>query len=584
MISTFSKPKIFILFSLFKHIKRKRKIQLFILIFIILASGISELFSIASIIPFLSVLVDQDLIWQNKISSSLFSFFNIKNDSNIIFIVTLLFCIISIVTALIRILNLWLNNKLSSLIGSDLSCDAYEIIMHRPYSYHTVINSSEIINIFKENISYTVYSVNLVLQFITSLFITFSVVSILLVININVTLLISVILSSLYFLIALFTKNRFINNSKKINRLGAKKIMLIQEGHRSIKDVILSRSQATFLDLFKKTEIPLRNSLCQNNILLQFPRYLIEAIGLVSIASLAFYLTKKSNFSTSIIPLLGAFALAAQRLLPSLQQIYRSWSGLNESIYQVESVVKLLNGSNFNSKLTILDNFEFKNSIELLDISYRYANSSNVVFKNLSLKIEKGKKIGFCGETGSGKSTLLDLIMGLLKPSSGKILIDGMDLHEVNESNLLISWRDLIAHVPQSISFLDDSIAQNIAFGVPLEDINYVKIQEAAQKAQIASYIESLDKKYDSLIGEDAIRLSGGQRQRIAIARAIYRQKRILILDESTSALDSYTEKLVIDSIMNSDKEFTIIMVSHKLSTLNNCDIIYKMDNGKILY
>ena len=584
MINNFSKPSISIFFSLFKHIKRKRKIQLFILIFIILASGLSELFSIASIIPFLSVLVDQDLIWQNKITSSLLRLFNINNESNILLIVTLSFCIVSIITALIRILNLWLNNKISSLISSDLSCDAYEILVHRPYSYHIGINTSEMINILNVNIEYTSVAINLFLQLITSLLISFSLVIILFTININVTLLISFVFSSLYFLIAIFTKNTLNNNSKKIDRLGAKKIMLIQEGQRSIRDVILYRSQSTFLDLFKKTDRPLRSSKCQNNILLQFPRYVIEGIGLVSIASIAFFLTKNSNFSTSIIPLLGAFALGAQRLLPNLQQIYGSWSGLNEKIYQVESVVRLLNETKFNSELSIYDDFEFNNSIQLIDVSYQYPNSSKSIIDNLSLKIDKGKKIGLEGETGSGKTTLLDLVMGLLKPSSGKILIDGIDIHDVNQPNTLMSLRDLIAHVPQSIYLLDDSIAQNIAFGVPFADINYAQVQEAATKAQIASYIESLPNKYDSLVGEDAIRLSGGQRQRIAIARALYKQKRILILDEATSALDNYTEKLVIDSIMESDKEFTIIMVSHNLSTLNNCDIIFKIDNGKILY
>ena len=295
--------------------------------------------------------------------------------------------------------------------------------------------------------------------------------------------------------------------------------------------------------------------------------------------SLAIFISVGRGGQASLVPLIGAMALGAQRLLPCLQQIYACWANLKILNASMTSITDILNLPHYKNYFC-LQPLEVKHSIELNQISFKYEMDSQYVINDLNLMIKPGQSIGLVGSSGSGKSTLVDIFMTLLKPCSGKLLVDNSDIFDVDNTEILNSWRSSIAHVPQSIYLTDSTIAENIAFGLPRHLIDMSQVKKAAKSAEISGFIDTLSNGYDTTVGECGAMLSGGQRQRIGIARALYKQSKILILDESTSALDSTTEKNVIKSIKNLKEGRTVIMIAHRLSTLENCDLIAWLKDG----
>ena len=294
---------------------------------------------------------------------------------------------------------------------------------------------------------------------------------------------------------------------------------------------------------------------------------------------MAYFATTSDGGLSKAIPLIGILTLGAQRLLPVIQQIYVSWANIQSSRSSVEDTIDFLD-QEIPETITsgLFNKVSFKNNITIKNLSFRYADDEPWVLKDINLIIKKGSITGFIGSTGTGKSTLIDIIMGLLKPTKGSLFVDG---EEINNDNIC-SWRSHIAEVPQMIFLSDDTIQNNIALGVDPTSINKIKVKESAKRAKIDNIIESWPKKYSSLVGERGVRLSGGQRQRIGIARAIYKESDVLIFDEATSALDSKTEKKVIDDINNLGESLTIMMIAHRISTLEKCDQVVELENGMI--
>jgi len=282
-----------------------------------------------------------------------------------------------------------------------------------------------------------------------------------------------------------------------------------------------------------------------------------------------------------VLPILGLLAMGAQRMLPMAQKIYEGWAQTRNAKHSLVKVLDLLAQPIPPVVTSSLDErLSFGKSIALERIHFRYRSELHDVIQGIDLEIRRGDRIGLIGRTGSGKSTLVDLLMGLLKPTQGRILIDGEDVHQAGR---IAAWHATIAHVPQSIYLTDSSIAANIAFGIPSEQINLNRLREAAEKAQIASFIESTPNGYESFVGERGIRLSGGQRQRLGIARALYKSAQVLVLDEATAALDNSTEQTVMESVEGLTRDLTIIIIAHRLSTVRNCDRIIKLEHGRII-
>jgi ATP-binding cassette subfamily B protein len=272
-------------------------------------------------------------------------------------------------------------------------------------------------------------------------------------------------------------------------------------------------------------------------------------------------------------------AFGAQRLLPVLQQAYVAWSGIQGGRASLEDMLELLDQPLPDySEHPIKQLISFDNRISLKKLDFRYSSQRPFVLKHLNLTINKGSRVGFIGATGSGKTTLLDIIMGLLQPTNGSLEIDNQTVTPIN----CCGWQAHIAHVPQTIFLADSSIEENIAFGVPKDQIDFQRVRQAAKQAQIAESIESWPRQYQTFVGERGIRLSGGQRQRIGIARALYKQADVIIFDEATSALDNETEQAVMQAIEGLSKDLTLLIIAHRLTTLKNCTQIVELGGGGI--
>ncbi len=306
----------------------------------------------------------------------------------------------------------------------------------------------------------------------------------------------------------------------------------------------------------------------------------MESLGIVMIAVISYTLSANSDGTSLILPTMGALALGAQRLLPLLQQMYGNWSVIKGSQAELVDVLNLLDSSIDISNNNDPSQVYFQNSISINDVSFRHKGDDIYILKNINLVIEKGTSLGIVGATGSGKSTLMDLLMRLIDPCEGMISVDNQNITEKFKK----AWQRNIAHVPQDIFLIDATIMENIAFGVPKDQIDIDRVKEAASRAEIASYIENTPLKYGAIVGEGGVKLSGGQKQRIGIARALYKNANVLFLDEATSALDNQTEKEVIKSLESTNNNLTLIMIAHRISTLQYCDNIVKLDKGSIVF
>jgi ATP-binding cassette, subfamily B, bacterial PglK len=338
--------------------------------------------------------------------------------------------------------------------------------------------------------------------------------------------------------------------------------------------VLIDGSQEFYCSIFRNSETELRKAAAKNKFIGASPRYVMEAIGMTLIAIFAYIATQEQGGVGTVIPVLGTLALAAQRVLPAIQQIYSSYNSIKGSKYSLKDVIALLEQQlpYYSSEMPPIP-IKFNKSIVLKNISFRYRSDLPWVLKDFNLTLNKSKHIGFIGVTGSGKSTLLDIVMGLLSQTQGEMLIDDQVITNKNYR----SWQAHIAHVPQSVYLSDNSIEENIAFGSAIEKIDGNRVIKAAKQAQILELVESLPDGFQTRIGERGVRLSGGQRQRIGIARALYKRASVLIFDEATSALDNETESSIMQTIKNLDKDLTVLIIAHRLTTLKDCDQIVKL-------
>ena len=567
--------------GLWCHLRRRRRWQLGMLLLVMLASGGAEVFSLAALLPFLSVLTNPQLLWQVPVVQGIAGTVGIREASGLLLPSTVIFAIAVVLAAVVRLTNLWLNGRLAAAIASDLSYEAYRRTLHQPYAVHIRRNSSGVITTVTTHIAKTVGVLNAILQVATAAVVGLGLVVALLVSDWQSALISACVFGSAYALLVVTTRRRLTVNSVTVSHASQQQMKALQEGLGAIRDVLLDGNQATYLQIYRQAERSLRLKQTQSSFFGAFPRYGLEALGLLLIAVLALILSWKRDNSEAVIPLLGTLALGSQRLLPALQQIYGGWALIRSNSSAVAHVLELLNQPEpIVETRCQKEPLQLGDSVCLQQLSFRYSDEGPWVLNGISLDICRGERLGIIGSTGSGKSTLLDLLMGLLEPTAGRILVDGLDLHDPMYAERLMAWRSTIAHVPQSIYLADSSIAENIAFGLPRDQVDMARVREAAGQAQIAGFIESSPEGYDTFVGERGIRLSGGQRQRIGIARALYKQAQVLVFDEATSALDNDTEAAVIEAIEGLSRTLTVVMIAHRLSTVNRCDRIAILNQG----
>jgi ABC-type multidrug transport system fused ATPase/permease subunit len=570
-----------LLLGIWGHLSRRRRIQLGLLLVVMLASAGAELVSLGAVLPFLAALSDPEQVWQQPLVQSLAGRVGLTAASQLLLPTTLVFVAAAILAALVRLANLWLNGRLAAAVGSDLSCEAYRHTLYQPYGVHLQRNSAAVITGTTTQIGRTVAALTALLQLVTAALVSVGLLAGLLLIDWAVALGATALFCSVYGLLWITSRKELQRNSQRIAAAAKQQIKSLQEGLGAIRDVLLDGNQGTYVAIYRQADRSQRQLQAKNQFLGAFPRYTIEAVGIVAIALLGVLLVLQQGSGGAVIPLLGTLALGAQRLLPALQQVYAGWSSLKGFNADLAGVLAMLNQP-LPAQLRVAEPLPLREGIRLVGVHFRYGPEQPEVLQGLDLDICRGERIALIGSTGSGKSTTVDLLMGLLAPSAGRVLVDGMDLHDPAHPQLMAAWRAAIAHVPQSVYLADSSIAENIAFGVPRQQIDLVRVQQAADQAQIASFIEASPEGYGSFVGERGIRLSGGQRQRIGIARALYKQARVLVFDEATSALDTGTEEAVMGAVERLSKELTIVLIAHRLSTVQRCDRVIRLAQGAV--
>lgn len=572
-------PIYLMLYQLWCSLGSVRRKQCLLLLGLMLVAAVAEVISLGLVVPFVGALAAPDQLLSNESLVKWLVFLNITNREQLLLPMAVAFALATVLAGGIRFGLLWASTRVSNATGVDLGAEMYQRTLYQPYQIHVNRSSSEVLSGITLKTSAVISGVLLkVLSLISAVVITIAIFVTLMAINTFIALISFAVLGTFYLGVTFVVRRRLDRNSSQIAKEQTRVVRAVQEGLGGIRDIIIDATQKLYVDTYRHSERQLRRSLGSNTIIGSCPRFLLEASVIVFVVFLAYVISGSDN--AAVLPMLGALAFGAQRLIPTLQQAYHSWATIAGSRQILADTLKLLKQSypvqyrDKNGRSVI-----FENHIRLRSVSFGYHQEGPLVLEDVSLKITKGSRVGFVGGTGSGKSTLLDIIMGLLEPVRGQVLIDEAVLSTDN----IRSWQAQIAHVPQKVYLSDTSIIENIAFGVPRERINVARVKEAAERARIIEFIESLPEGFETKVGERGVRLSGGQCQRIGIARALYKNAPVLILDEATSALDYITEKAVMDSINSIEEELTILIVAHRLTTVERCDRIFELRDGRIV-
>lgn len=482
---------LYILKIIWSLLNYKRKFQFFLLLLVMLISSIAELCTLASVVPFLKILVDPESIFDIKIINfMIINYTSITDSSQLLLPITLIFGISAIFSSFIRLITIYLNQILSAKIGSDISSLCYSKILKRDFLQHSKSNSSFILKVIINQIDLTVIVIKFFLDLIASLLITLTIIATLFFANWKVAMAAVIFSSISYLQIGLNSKKRLTNNSKIISNSLNIQIKNIQEALGSFREVILNNVQDKIVFDYIKVDRRRRLLQAQNQTISAFPKYILEGFGLMMIAIFSFFLIKNSNQSVNFISTIGLLTLGAQRLLPAAQKIYVSWTGIKANSASIIDIKKVLD-LKVEYLSTFNKNFSFNKNIKLKNVFFKYDQTDSYVLKNINLEINKGDCIGIKGTTGSGKSTLLDIFLGLLEPNKGRVLVDDVDI----KSNISI-WRSLLSHVPQDIYLLDDTISKNIAFGLEDSQIDFNRIKKVGDLAYASEFINKFPKKY----------------------------------------------------------------------------------------
>jgi ABC-type bacteriocin/lantibiotic exporter with double-glycine peptidase domain len=393
-----------------------------------------------------------------------------------------------------------------------------------------------------------------------------------------------IVFGSLYGLLMAYLRSRLKKRGEEAIESNRLRYLYTTEALTSIKTTKVLGKEHYYMQAYNDVSYEFAKNNAYRTIISALPRYVIEGVAFGGLMLFIVIQLGIGRSLDSLIPIVGVLGLAGYRLLPALNMVFGAYTSAIYYLPVVDKIYDELSEENeFEDSIEghHVEPLKFDQSIAIENIQFSYDPDQNFQLKNISLKINKNQVIGFIGETGSGKSTLIDILMGLLKPEKGRLVLDGNMVEGLD----IRAYQRLIGYVPQDIYLSDDTLEKNIAFGVKAEDIDQAQIKKAAQIAAIDKFIESeLEEGYQTFVGERGVRLSGGQRQRIGIARALYHNPEIIVFDEATSALDNQTEKEVLKAIKNASKDRTVIMIAHRLNTLKDCDVIYKLEKGEIVF
>tara|TARA_B100000795_G_scaffold186454_1_gene141708 strand:- start:1117 stop:2865 length:1749 start_codon:yes stop_codon:yes gene_type:complete len=566
--------------DIYFEINKNFKFKFFLLCFLMIISALLEVGSIASLVPFLQKILFVQQEGKIIFFDDVLSKYNFYQD-NKFFIITFFFVGFILLSLLIRIFVLKLTFDFTKVVGHHFSRLVIKKTLDLSYIQYTSLNSGELVAMLETKIDRVVDFIYHTLEVLSSMIILLFIFSALLMLNIKVSIVTFIFLFLCYLTMFKKYKTSMINLGHLYATGLSNRVKTIQEifGSFRLLKIDQSISRTFFNNQFLKFDNNIRLSVAKLSFLGTFPRYFVEGVAIIIVSSLAFVLIKKEVYAQELIVLsLGVIAFAAQRLLPLAQKIYYSSSYMLSQSEAVSDVVNFLDIQTDQIILTKKKELTFNKSIILENIKFEYSTKKkNIILENINLEIEKKSKICILGKTGSGKSTFVDLVIGLLKPDKGQVLVDGINIH-----NSLEAWQKKISYVPQSTFLTDSTILENITFGVDPKNVDFKKLDKAIKIANLDDMINNLPEKLQTKIGERGVMMSGGQAQRLGLARAFYKDFEILILDESTNALDIDTENLVYSNIQNAFADKTIFLITHNRELSKNFDLVIELNKGKI--
>lgn len=571
--------------ELFSLLSDKQRKHFYILQFLVILMAFTELLGIASIAPFMAVVGDISLLQQDGIYSKIYGLSGLTNPVDFLFLAGSLVLLMLTLSTIVSMFTTWRLAVYGASIGTELADRLYAYYMQQSWLFHASGSSAQLtkqVSTEAGRISSGIIQplMNLNSKLVLAVFISISI----LIYNPIIALagISGFILS--YMLMYKLVRKSLIFNGRRLSAASTQRFRLMNEGFGGIKDVLLLDRKYDFIDRFTEQGRLQARALGTNNAIGLVPRFFVELLAFGAMISLVLVLIKTYNGDLGqVLPVLAIYALACFKLLPALQQIYSSITQIKGNSAAFEAVKQDLQQSEITqselNEETTVSKLNFMQHIKLDNIIFAYPNKENYALNNVSISIPVNHVIGIVGSSGSGKSTLIDIILGLLPPQSGNIYIDNTLITKDN----IRGWQNNLGFVPQSIFLSEGSIAENIAFGIPADEIDYDQVMRAIKLAHLKELVDELPEGINTKVGERGVQLSGGQRQRIGIARALYNEADILIFDEATSALDGITEKIIMDAIHDFSGQKTIIMIAHRLKTVQKCDTIYLMERGQVI-
>ena len=564
------------------------KIKLSLIFILFLASGFLDIVSLALVGPFIAFANEpsaaKQFIFWDYIDEYIFNLSAITNE-NVILLLGLIIILTFLVKAIIAYFIRLFIAKFSLRLECDLRSRLMKTYQNLPYLFHVTTNTASIIQCIYRYTS--VFANGIVMPVLTLLAEIITILAILVLLSTtNILAVLSLLAITTLFITfyIVILKDKLYLMGKSVHEGEENIIKGIQQSFDGYKEISILGKKKYFYEIIKKNADRIFLMGSRFHAYQIMPRYLIELTMVTFIVFFVILLTKNATNTQNALPVLGIFVAASLRIIPSINQIVRSINQIKNSIYAASrllSDLKEIDKFHKDRDLNIKENkdtFERFEELNIKSIDFSYPGTNDKAIKNISLNIKQGECIGIIGKTGSGKTTLIDIMLGFLNPSNGDILANNTPI-----KNDLKSWMSLTAYIPQSIFLIDDTIKKNIALGIEDSEINLEMIKKSLSMSRLDSFVENLPEKIETVIGERGMRLSGGQRQRIALARAFYFQRQIIVMDEATSSLDNETEKEVIDSINRMKRKITMLVIAHRLSTVKNCDYIYKIEDGEII-
>lgn len=577
------------LFELLTPDQRQRFLSLQIMMMLM---AFMELLGIASIGPFMALVADMQLLETNSILNRIYIASGVNTHTDFLFLTGLIVLFMLGLASILSIITTWRLSLFAFSVGTEISDRLYRYYLQRDWLFHASGSSAQLTKqIATEALRVTNFIILPFIQMNARLVLAIFISVSIFIYNPLIAIVGVMLFVTGYAIIYQVIRKRITVYGEHVSTTSTDRFRLMNEGFGGIKDILLYKRRSDFVSQFERSGKIFARAQGVNTALSQAPRYLMELLAFGAMISLVLVLlvTRDGDLS-QVLPILAVYALAGFKLLPALQQVYHSVATIKGNTAAFDSIKKDLLASltmNQEEDLSVSSNVQCNQvfniaktkNIRLNNVSFTYPNKDISALNDININIPVNTTVGFVGESGSGKSTTIDILLGLISPTIGQLMLDNVVIDDKNRQ----FWQKNIGFVPQSIFLSEGSIAENIAFGLRKEDIDLDKVHNAVKLAHLESLVESLSEGVNTKVGERGVQISGGQRQRIGIARALYNQADVLVFDEATSALDGITEKVIMNAINELSGQKTIVLIAHRLKTVKNCDIIYLMEQGKVV-